>query len=632
MHKDTIVNKHHKSTPMKKTTILLVAALTIFSCSTDDKGTGTGEEDKAVECLERGSELNGKELYDSAAAILHEGLAHEGAADSTKGMLCAELSVTYNMQGDMKKAMAYGQRALQLCRGNIDAGTFVILSGNTGIVYRRLGLNDSAAACYKNGVEVALRHGDDEGLAYLYNNLSVLYYEMERHDEGLEYAVKARMSAKKAGDSIEYYSAMANEGIGYARKGEYKRAATLLKTVFDKAENMNSTPLKLKVANYLPSALNSMHDYKSAALYIEKGEKAAAGFPQASVAATGIKEAKMTLLMATGRYKEALAVSKQLESMQNMLAMPAFKLRMMQAACHAGTGDHRRAYEAAKEAAALRDSMHSHNVEKQLSEYSIRFKTQEKELELSRLQQERSEERSRMMTAVAVLAMAAAMLATVALRATHRRKMHAKQAEIDMARKYIEGVDGERARLARELHDGACNDLLSVGMELRAGSKSGEDIITHVAEIRTSLRRISHELMPPSFRHATIDEIVAHYLSHLAKPGNMSISHNIEGEGWEDVPHDVAYQMYRIMQEAVSNVIQHSSATRATVTLTCNGRGISLQVTDNGKGCGAPGAQGRGKGIGAMRDRASSIGATFEYTSGKNGTHVETSLPDYRQP
>lgn len=58
-------------------------------------------------------------------------------------------------------------------------------------------MNDSAATCYKEGVEVAQRSGYDEGLAYLYNNLAVLYYEMERYDEGVEYSLKAKNMRKK---------------------------------------------------------------------------------------------------------------------------------------------------------------------------------------------------------------------------------------------------------------------------------------------------------------------------------------------------------------------------------------------------------------------------------------------------
>jgi len=605
-----------------KNLILLLLLIMLYACTDNRGGKRTGDEREAYKCLEEAERLNEREEHDSAIAVLERGLGYENAADSTKGMLNAELSAAYNMSGDMHKALEHGRKAMMLCRDNADTEMFVILSGNTGIVYRRLGLNDSAAICYKNGVEAAQKNGYDEGLAYLYNNLSVLYYEMERYDEGLEYSRKAKECAGRAGDEVEYYSALANEGIGYAKKGDDRRAASLLKEVFDKAEKMNSTPLKLKVINYLLSAYRKTGDYRSADIYLAKGEQIAASVPNATVAVAGIKEAKMNIQLARGDYRGALATAGQLGAIKEFRAMPLYKLRMVEARCQAGLGNHKEAYRLEHEAVAMQDSVRSGEVEKQLSEYSVRFRTQEKELEISRLQQEKSEERARMLFAVAVLTGIIAVLVVVLIWINHRRKVRRQQTEIELARKYIEGTETERARLARELHDGACNDLLALGMDMRQGNAGKDEIISRVQAMRTSLRRISHELMPPSFMYAGIDEIVSDYLSHLVKPDNMRIDYSVEGEKWGNIPNNVSYQIYRITQEAVSNIIRHSACTHADIVLACDGTHITLRITDNGSSA----DNGGGAGIRSMRDRANSIGARFEWTSDKNGTRVEVNV------
>jgi len=609
--------------------IYIIMALMLWSCGK----TGTadsGDEREAYRYLELAGELNGSEKYDSAIAVIKKGLELEGAADSTKGMLNAEMSAAYNLSGDMRQALVYGRRAMELCRGNIDPESFAILSGNVGIVYRRLGMNDSAAVCYKTGVEEAMMCKDRAVLAYLYNNLSVLYCEMERYGESFAYAAKAQINAKEGKDTIEYYSALANEGICYAKQGDNSRAARMLSMVYDKADGMGSTPLKLKVINYLLSAYRELGDNRQMEKYLALGEKTAASFPAGSIAVSGIYESKMNIQMSQGKFGEALETSRRLESNGGMQAVPEYKLRRLQALCYAGLGDYAKAYRLEKKAAAVEDSVSGAAVEKQLSEYSVRFKTQEKELEISRLQEEKAAGRAFMMLILMMLTVVIAAFVITMLWISHKKKIHRQQTEIDLTRRYIDGMESERAKLARDLHDGACNELLAIGMELRGDDADKDRIIDHVQELRSSLRHISHEMMPPSFQYAELDETLEYYVGHLLKPDTMEISYRSQGDNWESIPQDIACQLYRITQEAVGNIIRHSAATRAEVSLTLEKDSIHLNIKDNGKG-NAEGLKSRG-GVRSMRERAESIKADFTWQSGSGGTVVDVCVRAYRQP
>lgn len=607
----------------------IILALTTSACTKTNPAKGVDGQ-KAYEYLELAMELNGNEKYDSAMAVINKGLELKNVPDSTKGMLNAEMSAAYNLTGDMDKALVYGKKALQLCRGTIDPESFAILSGNMGIVYRRLGMNDSAAICYKTGVEEAMKCEDKSTLAYLYNNLSVLYCEMERYGESVSYAKKAQANALQGKDTTEYLSALANEGINYAKQGDNRRAARILSTVFDKADSMDSTPLKLKVINYLVNAYRELGDKRQTDKYLAIGEQIAAAFPKGSIAVNGIYESKMNILAARGKYAEALEAAKQLEDNGGLQVMPAYKMCRFRARCHAGLGDYAKAYLLEKEAEAIQDSVSGKAVEKQLSEYSVRFKTQEKELEISRLQKEKADDRAFMMLVVAVLTIVIAVLATVLIWLNHRRKIRRQQTEIDMARKYIDGMESERTRLARDLHDGACNELLAIGMELRDDSTGKDRIISHVQSLRASLRHISHEMMPPSFQYTELDETLRYYIGQLLKPDSMKIDYRSQGADWDKIPQDVACQLYRITQEAVSNIIRHSAATHAEVGLTFSNGGIHLIIKDNGKGC-EEGVKSRG-GVKSMRDRAESVKADFTWKSDGNGTTVEVLAKAYRQP
>ena len=122
--------------------------------------------------------------------------------------------------------------------------------------------------------------------------------------------------------------------------------------------------------------------------------------------------------------------------------------------------------------------------------------------------------------------------------------------------------------------------------------------------------------MPPQFKFANIDELLADLISH--EPDNkVKINYHCTGDP-STVDDDTAYQLYRITQEALSNVITHSGATHANVSLTIDSN-IHLQITDNGTFT----ADTEGIGIHSMNDRAESIQAKFSLTTKPGQTTID---------
>ena len=88
------------------------------------------------------------------------------------------------------------------------------------------------------------------------------------------------------------------------------------------------------------------------------------------------------------------------------------------------------------------------------------------------------------------------------------------------------------------------------------------------------------------------------------------------------MPHAVAYQYYRIVQEAIGNIIRHSGATQASVGLIYDSRVLRLRVSDNGRGLGPDASEGALKSI---RERAAGIGADFLKTDPGKGFCIKIS-------
>ena len=218
--------------------------------------------------------------------------AYPDAPDSLLAQYYGELSATYNVMGQMRPSADWAQQALPLMRRYGSNEDFAVICGNTGIAYRRLGNNDSAAICYREGLSVAIEASDYDSQAFLANCLSVLYTEMGRYAESIDYADKAALAAIKAGDDVERLSAQANKGIALLRDKQVDKAVQTLTTTFAEADTTHSTPLKLKTINYLLSALTEAKRWKEVAEYLEKGEQLAAPLPPSSTASAGILEAK----------------------------------------------------------------------------------------------------------------------------------------------------------------------------------------------------------------------------------------------------------------------------------------------------------------------------------------------------
>ena len=279
------------------------------------------------------------------------------------------------------------------------------------------------------------------------------------------------------------------------------------------------------------------------------------------------------------------------------------------------------------------DSLHKAEVETELSELSIKYENQEKELEIARLTQQHLEQKAKTMqwSVAAVAAFFAFLL--LAAYYVFRRKRIRKEEELKLAQSYIDGLERERTRLAKDLHDGVCNDLLGIGMNMQymqPTDESKREILALLEQVRSDVRCISHELMPPKFQVTTLAETVEAYVEGLALPASVQLAFSKENEEiqWSQVPEEVSYEVYRIMQELLSNILKHSGATEIDVTLTLKRKLLTLQISNNGKNYCGDEVRGKGIGLTTIQERAKAVGGLFttDIQDGSQKFRLEISL------
>ena len=539
---------------------------------------------------------------DSGAICLNRGLeVYPDAPDTLLALFYNELVFNNINTGNSQKAVELAPSALALNRRLGNAEEFAAFCGNVGIAYRRLGQIDSAAAYYQQGLEVAIQAEDYANEAFLANNLSVLYAQDRRLEESIQYAEKAMDAAAKANDDVERVSALANKGTALFYEKHNDEAIDVLTKAFEQADSLDHIYLKVKIIHCLLGALEETPDAEEVAYYLQRGEELAALLPPENDNALGILESKVNILLKQERFLESLQTLERIgASTRSYSAKPAHLI--WKARCLAGLGRYKDAYQLQSESIEAKDSIQNEESKAKLDELTTNYRVMEKELEVAQLNEKQALSQRRISQLIAVLAMLLAIIAVLLLWIRQRRQ----RAQIQEAQRYIDGIEQERTRFAHELHDGACNELLAMGMQLRAERPDIPEVCQQISALRTTLRHLSHELMPPQFNQGVLlNEALAYYLSHIEKP---AVNFKAEGTGWEKIPNNTSYQLYRIVQEAIGNIIVHQPDATADVSLMNNDGALKLFITSKGEV-----RQGDGKGIGmqSMRDRVNSLGGTL---------------------
>jgi len=249
-------------------------------------------------------------------------------------------------------------------------------------------------------------------------------------------------------------------------------------------------------------------------------------------------------------------------------------------------------------------------------------------------------------TAVPPLVMILGVFAVGRLTAAYRRRAHesavrAVRAEQDAQRERDEAIASERARIARELHDVVSHDVslmvLQASVERRlltegagAGTggttvevlesieSAGRDALTELRHMLGVLRDADHAPLAPQPGLNRLDEL-------LANARSAGVDVHLRRDGVTSLPPGLDLAAYRVVQEALTNVVKHVGPTRVAVSLEHRPDALVIEVVDDGPS--RPATLPGGHGLAGMRERVSLYGGTLLAEPHGAGFRVLASLP-----
>ncbi|MGW4898538.1 sensor histidine kinase [Kitasatospora sp. NPDC004240] len=220
-------------------------------------------------------------------------------------------------------------------------------------------------------------------------------------------------------------------------------------------------------------------------------------------------------------------------------------------------------------------------------------------------------------------------------------ELTAARADLDAAH-HAAGVQAERERLAREIHDTLAQSLTSIQLLLRAAQRALPDrteaAAAYVEQARQAAqdnlaeaRRFVHALTPPDLDGSSLPAALERLCATTTARSGLPVHLHVSGEPAQlPVPYEVA--LLRIAQSALGNTVRHADARRAEVTLSYMEGEVALDVLDDGKGFdpeALPASAGDGGfGLPSMRARARALGGVFAVESAAGqGTALAVLLP-----
>ncbi len=236
-------------------------------------------------------------------------------------------------------------------------------------------------------------------------------------------------------------------------------------------------------------------------------------------------------------------------------------------------------------------------------------------------------------------------LTNTRLKAEVRERRQAEESLRDLSGHLLRLRDDERRRLARELHDSTAQTLGALAIELdRAGQLvAAHDLLraqerlaqgSELAEKATAeIRTLSYLLHPPILDDLGLEGVLPWYADGFSKRSGIQVSVDME-PGLGRFPREVELTLFRVVQEALSNIHRHSGSPTGEIAVSKDAQGVKLRITDRGQGIPREilksarlGRSMTGVGMAGMGERVRHLNGHLEIDSGGYGTSIEVTLP-----
>lgn len=601
----------------------------------------------------------------------------------TKAAAVNNIAFIYNIRGEMQKAIDYFEQSLAINEEiGADKEAANALS-NIGTIYDQQGQPDKALINYAKALKIQEKIGAKDGMAFTLNNMAAVYDKQGQVQKALELNHQSLKLHLETNNKYGAATCLNNLGALYVKQGDrakaldyYNQSLKMREAIDDKqgiATCLHNIGYVYEAVGDREKALD--YDTRGLKIYESIGDKRGIANSYHNMAAIYEKQGDVDKALAY--YNDALAIYEGMNDKRGMAnslnnigealvkqskpakALP-YIVRALASAKEGGyvepirtayytltridsaTGNMAGAYQHYKDYIRYRDSVSNVETRKAALKKQLQYEYEAKET-AARLEQDKKDavrrgelKKQKQINWLIAGAMVLAVIMLLLLFNRYRLKQkNLLQQQLNQQQKaqagaVMETQEEERKRIAEDLHDSLGHLLSTVKLNLQTlpeRQKQVDNSLQLLNQASEEIRNITFNLMPRTLEEGGLVPALSELAAKVTNAGIVRVLlhvHNMERFVLEK---QSQFNIYRIVQEAVNNILKHAEASEINIQLIGQAGHITIMIEDDGKGF-DPGTNSSGRGLKNIVTRSLWLKGhlNIDSTPGR-GTTITTEIP-----
>tara|TARA_Y100000815_G_scaffold275794_1_gene317846 strand:- start:14680 stop:16698 length:2019 start_codon:yes stop_codon:yes gene_type:complete len=539
---------------------------------------------------------------------------------------------SYYFMGDYKKALKNYKKADSLSRKTNNLRLTGLIQLYTSELYAEKGDFITAVQEYPKAIKLLEKVKDTFNIIGSKIGLSILYSKNGFYEESAAEATEVIALARKAKIYSSLSVVLYNKAIVEKKLGHPAEQLKLVKGAYEANKKSEyRSQMEPSFLSGLIKVLAQQGKLKQAKDYLDTIQNKPAYYRE-GVNEMGYKAALMEISLAGKNYKNALKLGEgyrektnQSEQIDNRIEAENFLYRAYKSA--GKTPEALRHYE---RSINMRDSLSGILKAKLIAYYKTIYETEKQKHTIENQKKDIAllDSLSKNRRNWILFGGLGLVFAFVLIMMSRSRNAVRKRNELQeqFAQELIQAQENERSRLAMELHDSVGQKIMLLSRKTK--SKNDPDMESLAGKTLEELRSISRGLHPPTLNDFGITQTIINLINEIDEHSSIFFTNEIENI--DDVlSKETSLHLYRIFQEILNNMVKHSAAREASVTIKKDARMIRATIIDNGIGFAVDENINNTTTLGmkTLMERMKIIKSRVEINSNKNGTKFHIYIP-----
>lgn len=547
-----------------------------------------------------------------------------------KTNLCYYLGVQFHSSGKLDKSFYWLKKSLEFQpENNVHKQKHGFANFAIAQNYLRQRDLDNTEKYLVNALQIFEEVGDlkNQGTAYLL--MSNLYVQNRAYDKAEKVLKKSIEISKKEKNDYLIFTGQISYIHFFIEQGD------TLKTIEQIDTLSKYGKIYPNMSIYHKAMLNQFLAFKFIAQKKEDSANYYLNIAKEISNKSGVTDLKVRTffqnILYSNQFKKPLENPEEVENFYNELAQgeePNVQYMYQMASAlynyYQNKGDYKKANEYSELLIEDARRQSADRVKNQLFELETKYETERKENTIL-LQNKKLAEKNKIIFSLIGISVFIVLIFIIAIIWTKNKNIiKEKKLTENYAAQLLQKTENERKRIASDLHDSVSNELVNLRHTIENMDNGLKSKIDSILE---EVRNISRNISPTLFDKIGLNLSIEQLIERIQTQHNFFISADINYQ--KSLGHDKELQLYRIIQEAITNILKHANAVAGKITIVETDKSVNLEIRDNGKGFDVSKMLEKGNCFGLLNitERAKYMDGTVNFKSGNSGTVIKIIIP-----